>query len=56
MNDKEAYEFDRQGYIIIRDILDQNQILALSKSIDSLEEHALLNIQNPPQKKSAWGA
>ena len=56
MNDMEAYEFDRQGYIIIRNILDQNQILALSKSIDSLEEHALLNINNPPQKKSAWGA
>lgn len=56
MNEQEAYEFDRQGYIIIRDILDSDQIAALAKSIDLLEEHALLHVESPPRKKSAWGA
>ena len=55
MNEQEAYEFDRQGYIIIRDILDSDQIMALAKSIDLLEEHALVHVESPPRKKSAWG-
>ena len=36
MNTEEAYEFDRQGYIIIKDILDRAQIQSLAAAIDAL--------------------
>ena len=55
MNEQEAYEFDRQGYIIIRDMLNSDQVRNLAQAIDSLEKHALLNVGSPPRKKSAWG-
>ena len=56
MNTEEAYEFDRQGYIIIKDILDCAQIQSLAAAIDELEEHALGHVELPPRKVSAWGA
>ena len=34
MNDNEKYLFDLNGYIIIRDVLDQNEIDEANKAID----------------------
>ena len=56
MNKEEAYEFDRQGYIVIKDMLDAAQVQSLAAAIDALEEHALAHVALPPRKVSAWGA
>ena len=56
MNAEETYEFDRQGYIVIKDMLDGAQIQSLATAIDALEEHALAHVELPPRKVSAWGA
>ena len=56
MNEAESYEFDRQGYIVIKDMLDAAQVKSLAAAIDALEEHALAHVELPPRKKSAWGA
>ena len=56
MNEEEAYEFDRQGYIIIKGMLDENQVRSLADAIDALEDHALAHVALPPRKVSAWGA
>jgi len=56
LNEEEAYEFDRQGYIIIKGMLDENQVRSLADAIDALEDHALAHVALPPRKVSAWGA
>ncbi len=56
MNKEEAYEFDRQGYIIIKDMLGAVQVKNLAAAIDKLEQHALAHVDLPPRKRSAWGA
>lgn len=55
MNEIEAYEFDRLGYIVIPDFLTVNQVEALSAAIDALEEDALAGVGRPPDKISAYG-
>ncbi len=55
MNDIEKYEFDRLGYVVIKDMLTSEQVTSLAAAIDELEEHALANIQAPPRKQAAWG-
>ena len=37
MNEAESYEFDRQGYIVIKDMLDAAQVKSLAAAIDALE-------------------
>lgn len=56
MDEKESFEFDRQGYIVIRQLLAPDQVSSLAAAIDRLEEHALEHIGQPPRKKSAWNA
>jgi hypothetical protein len=56
MNDKELFEFDRQGYIVIKDILTSAQVASLSAAIDALELHALEHVDQPPRKTSSWNA
>ena len=56
MNEVELYEFDRQGYIIIEELLTPEEVGSLSAAIDALEEDALENVDKPPRKKSGWGA
>ena len=56
MNEIEQYEFDRQGYIIIEDMLNAEQVASLAAVIDELEEHATSNLDQPPYKFSGWGA
>lgn len=55
MNEIERYEFDRQGYIVIRGMLTPEQVAGLSDAIDRLEIHALERVSKPPRKLSAWG-
>jgi len=55
MNDIEKYEFDRQGYIVIKGLLSKAESAQLLQAMNALEEHALAHIQAPPRKKSAWG-
>ena len=55
MNDFEKYEFDRLGYIVIPNILTDAQVASLSAAIDEAEEHALAQLDRPPDKISAYG-
>ncbi len=55
MNDIEKYEFDRQGFLVIKGILAPEQVARLSSAIDELENHALERIDKPPHKASLWG-
>ncbi|MCY3556067.1 MAG: phytanoyl-CoA dioxygenase family protein [Gemmatimonadetes bacterium] len=55
MNETERYEFDRQGYIVIEDLLDPDAVSSLSAAVDELEAHALANLDKPPRKASPWG-
>ena len=55
MTEIETYEFDRQGYLVLRDFLKPDQIDGLASAVDELEAHALANIDAPPRKMAAWG-
>ena len=55
MNEFEQYEFDRNGYIVIRDMITAEQAASLALAIDTLEEHALTRLDASPRKKSPWG-
>ena len=56
MNEVEQYEFDRQGYVVIENMLTDEQVQSLAAAIDKLEEHAVAHVDIPPHKISAWGA
>ncbi|MEE2659265.1 MAG: phytanoyl-CoA dioxygenase family protein [Candidatus Latescibacterota bacterium] len=56
MNETEQYEFDRQGYLVLPDMLTPNQVTSLKSAVDELEEHAVARVDDPPRKKSPWGA
>ena len=56
MNEIETFEFDRQGYIVIENLLNETQVAALAEAVDELEEHALAHVTQPPRKQSGWGA
>ena len=55
MDEIEKYEFDRLGYIIIKNLLEESYVKLLYESINSLEKHAIINLDKPPRKISAWG-
>lgn len=55
MNEIEKYEFDRLGYLVIKEMLTPDQVAVLRATIDELEEHALARIEALPRKKAAWG-
>ncbi|MDA0338205.1 MAG: phytanoyl-CoA dioxygenase family protein [bacterium] len=56
MNEIEQYEFDRVGYIVIENMLTQDQVASLAAAVDRLEEHAAAHVSKPPRKVSPWGA
>ena len=56
MDEVEKYEFDRQGYLVIRNILTDEQVATLAAAVDALEEHALALVGRSPRRKSARGA
>lgn len=55
MNKIEQYEFDRVGYIVIPNFLNDDELESLSVAIDALEAHALAQAHRPPDKISAFG-
>src|SRR5690348_7379194 len=55
MNAIEQYEFDRLGYLVIKNMLSRDEVRKLSKAIDELEEHAAQHVNLPPRKHCAWG-
>ncbi|MCY4064336.1 MAG: phytanoyl-CoA dioxygenase family protein [Chloroflexi bacterium] len=55
MNEIEQYEFDRLGYLIIRDFLNDAEIESLSTAVDAAEADALAQVERPPDKISAYG-
>jgi hypothetical protein len=55
MTEIEQYEFDRLGYIIIKDMLSPAEVAQLAKAVDELEEHAVPHADLPPRKVSGWG-
>jgi hypothetical protein len=55
MNDIENYEFDRLGYLVIKDMLTKAQARSLFDAINALEGHALAHLHAPPRKIAAWG-
>src|SRR5882724_402944 len=50
MNNIEQYEFDRLGYLVIKDMLSRDQVRTLASTIDELEEHAARHAHLPPRK------
>ena len=56
MTEIEQYEFDRQGYIIIQNMLTDTEVQSLREAVGKLEKHALAHVDLPPRKLSAWGA
>ena len=55
MNAIEQYEFDRLGYLVIRDFLTGDEVATLRAAIDAAEEDALAQTDRPPDKVSAYG-
>lgn len=55
MNTIEAYEFDRQGFLIIKQMLTPEEVAGLAAAIDRLEAYALEYVDRPPTKRSLWG-
>lgn len=55
MNDLEKYEFDREGFLVIRGLLRPAQAKRLLSAVMELEKDALGRLACPPQKKSLWG-
>jgi hypothetical protein len=55
MDPIEKYEFDRLGYLVIRNLLTAGEVTTLTATVDELEEHALAHLQLPPRKLAPWG-
>lgn len=55
MEQRERYEFDRQGFLVIKEMLNREETARLAAATDALERHALEHIALPPRKTSLWG-
>ena len=53
---KPLCEFDRQGFLVIHNLLTPAQVTTLAGAVDALEEHAVARLDAPPRKRSPWGA
>ncbi|MCQ6557392.1 phytanoyl-CoA dioxygenase family protein [Paenibacillus mendelii] len=56
MNEIEQYEFDRSGYLIIKNLITPEQVAAIAEVVDRLEAHAAEHVHLPPRKQSCWGS
>lgn len=56
MNEIQRYEFDRQGFLVIPNLLTPEQVAVLAAAVDALEEHAVARLDAPPRTRSPWGA
>lgn len=55
MDTQEKYEFDRQGFLVIPQMLTNAEVAQLSAAMDRLEAHALVHVDLPPRRISLWG-
>ena len=55
MNEIQRYEFDRQGFLVIENMLTAVQVASLTAAVDALEEHAVARLDAPPRKRSQRG-
>ena len=55
MTSHEIYEFDRTGYLVIKDMLTTNEVNQLATAVDEIEKHALANVNNQPRFDAVWG-
>jgi len=55
MDTLEKYEFDRQGFIVIPQMLTGAEVATLSAAMDRLEAHALAHVHLPPRRICLWG-
>ena len=56
VNEIQRYEFDRQGLLVIENLLTPAQVATLAPAVEALEEHAVARLAAPPRKRSPWGA
>lgn len=54
MDTLEKYEFDRQGFLVIPQVLTGEEVATLSAAIDRLEAHALAHVHLPPRRICLW--
>lgn len=56
MTETEQYEFDRQGFLVLRNFLTDEEVTRLRLAIDSLEQHAMEHYQLEPRKSGNFGS
>lgn len=56
MTETEQYEFDRQGFLVLRNFLTGEEVSRLRLAIDSLEQHAMEHYQLEPRKSGNFGS
>lgn len=55
MDEHEKYEFDRQGFLVLSELLTPAEVRVFATAVDELEEHALRHVTRPPRKQGAFG-
>jgi hypothetical protein len=55
MTEIEQYEFDRQGFLVLRNFLTDEEVRRLKPAIDALEQHAIEHYQLEPRKTGNFG-
>lgn len=55
MDHVQKYEFDRQGYLVIPDMLTEEEVSSLAAAVDELEKYALASVAEPPYREASWG-
>lgn len=55
MDQIEHYEFDREGFLVIKAMLTPAETESLRIATDALEEHARRHVDLPPRKQRPWG-
>lgn len=56
MTEIERYEFDRNGYLVIPQILSADETAGLAQAVDVLKAHAEAHIDDPPRVTARWGS
>lgn len=54
MNETEKYQFDLNGYLLVKGILTPDQVQACLRAADELAQHMAANIDAPPQFRSPF--
>ena len=54
MNNIEQYEFDRQGFLVLKDFLTSQEVTTLAPIINKLVSHGEEHYTQEPRKQSKW--